>query len=157
MGVAVALGLAVAWWAHLQLAYSKGAYSLQPLSYLSWSRTPFSVAAQFISQPQGPDPMSYVFIGVGAVIFLGLSALRARFLWWPLHPAGALLGSVSHEQWFSLFAAWLCKATILRYGGPGAYRRARTFFLGLIVGEAAIGCVWIIIGFVTGTGVRLLP
>jgi hypothetical protein len=157
MGVAVALGLAVAWWAHLQLAYSKGAYSLQPLSYLSWSRTPFSVAAQFISQPQSPDPMSYVFIGVGAVIFLGLSALRARFLWWPLHPAGALLGSVSHEQWFSLFAAWLCKATILRYGGPGAYRRARTFFLGLIVGEAAIGCVWIIIGFVTGTGVRLLP
>ena len=155
--IAVVMGLGVAWWAQLQLAYSKGAYALQPLSYLNWPRTPFNVAAQYISQPEGPDPLSFAFMGVGALGFLGLAALRSRFLWWPLHPAGVVLGSVSHEQWLSLFAAWLCKATILRYGGATGYRRARMFFLGLIVGEAAIGCVWIIIGFITGTGVRLLP
>jgi len=156
-GIAVLLGLAVSWWAHLDLAYSKGAYSLQPLSYLSWSRAPFDVATRFINLPQGPDPTSFVFMAVGAAGFLGLNFMRASFLWWPLHPAGMLLGGASQEQWLSLFVAWVCKATILRYGGARTYQRARMLFLGLIVGEAAIGCVWIVLGFITGTGVRLLP
>ncbi len=155
--LAVILGLAVAWWAHLQLAYTKGAYALQPLSYLSWSRTPFTVASRIIATPQGPDPASFLFMAVGAAGFFGLNYMRSTFLWWPLHPAGMLLGGASQEQWMSIFIAWACKSTILRYGGAKTYQQARLFFLGLIVGEAAIGCVWIILGFVTGTGVRLLP
>ncbi|NSW57718.1 MAG: hypothetical protein HPY44_17035 [Armatimonadetes bacterium] len=155
--IAVIIGLAVAWWAHLLLAYTKGAYALQALSYLNWSKAPFEVASRFIALPQGPDPTSYAFMAVGAGAFLGLSYLRATFLWWPLHPAGLLLGSVMEEQWLSIFIAWVCKSAILRYGGARTYQQARSLFLGLIVGEAAIGCVWIIVGFITGTGVRLLP
>jgi len=155
--IAVVIGLAVAWWAHLLLAYTKGAYALQALSYLNWSKAPFDVASRFIALPQGPDPTSYAFMAVGAGAFLGLSYLRATFLWWPLHPAGLLLGSVMEEQWLSILIAWACKSLILRYGGARTYQQARSLFLGLIVGEAAIGCAWIIVGFVTGTGVRLLP
>lgn len=154
---ALLLGLAVAWVAQLVLVYGRGAYSLQPMSYLNWPRTPFEVVAGYLNQPQGPDPTSYVFMAVGAVLFTGLMALRMRCAWWPLHPVGLLMGSSMHEMWFSLFVAWLAKTVILRYGTHHTYERARQFFLGMVAGEATIACLWIVVGFVTKTGVRLLP
>jgi hypothetical protein len=157
MMVAVVLGLVVAWVAQLVLVYGKGANSLQNMSYIAWPRTPFEVAAACIRQPSGPDPASYLFMAIGATKFLGFMALRSRCSWWMLHPAGLVMGSNMQEMWFSLFLAWLCKTAILRYGGAKGYQTARNLFLGLAAGEAAIACVWIAVGFVTGTGVRLLP
>ena len=51
--------------------------------------------------------------------------LRARFLWWPLHPLGyATVQSWGMANlWCCLFVAWACKAVILRYSGCNAYRR----------------------------------
>jgi hypothetical protein len=155
--VAMLLGLVVAWVAQLGLVHSKGAYALQQMSYIAWPRKPFEVAAAAIAQPSGPDPASYVCMAVGAAAFAGFMGLRANLMWWPLHPAGLLMGSTMQEMWFSLFLAWLCKTVILRYGGAGSYQRARRFFLGMAAGEAGIACVWIAVGLATGTGVRLLP
>ncbi len=155
--VAVPLGMAVAWVAHLLLVYSKGAFALQKMSFIDWPRTPFQVAQTYISQPAGPDPMSYLFIALGAAVFLGVGALRNGTSWWPLHPAGLLIGSAIQELWLSVFIAWLSKALVLRYGGAGAYKRARTFFLGLALGEISAACFWIVLGLITKTGVRLLP
>ena len=157
IAVAVLLGLGVAWVAHLALVNQKGAYALQQMSYLSWPRTPFEVATATIRNPQGPDPMSYLFVTLGGLAFVAMMALRANLMWWPLHPAGLLMGGTMQEMWFSLLIAWLCKTVIMRYSGARGYQRARGFFLGLAMGEAAIACIWIAIGFVTGTGVRLLP
>ena len=47
--------------------------------------------------------------------------------------------------WLSIFLAWLCKATILRYGGVRAYRALLPFFLGLILGEFTTACLWLFI------------
>jgi len=157
IGGAVLVGVLVAWLAQIMLVHQKGAYALQQMSYIHWPRTPFEVATSAILNPQGPDPWSYVFVPIGAAQFLGLMALRAHFIWWPLHPAGLLMGGTMQEMWLSLFIAWLCKALILRYGGARGYQRARSFFLGLAAGEAAIALIWNGIGFYTGTGVRLLP
>lgn len=157
MALAVGLGLVVAWVAQLGLVYAKGANSLQNMSYIAWPRTPFEVAAACIRQPSGPDPASYLFMSVGAAKFLGFMALRSRYTWWPLHPAGLVMGSTMQEMWFSLFLAWLCKTLVLRYGGARGYQAARNLFLGLAAGEATIACVWIAVGFATGTGVRMLP
>ncbi|NPV45978.1 MAG: hypothetical protein HPY69_03395 [Armatimonadetes bacterium] len=157
MALAVSLGLVVAWVAQLGLVYAKGANSLQNMSYIAWPRTPFEVAAASIRQPSGPDPASYLFMTVGAAKFLGFMALRSRYSWWMLHPAGLVMGSTMQEMWFSLFLAWLCKTLVLRYGGARGYQAARNLFLGLAAGEATIACVWIAVGFVTGTGVRMLP
>ena len=38
----------------------------------------------------------------------------------------------------------------MKYGGPGLFRRARPFFLGLIVGQFFIAGLWLIIDFFTG-------
>lgn len=157
MAGSVLLGLAVAWVAQLQLVYAKGANALQSMSYLYWSRTPFEMAATYLRQPQGPDPLSFIFMALGAAAFLGVSALRTHFTWWPLHPAGLLLANAATEFWLSFFIAWACKVAIMRYGGPRTYQRARVFFLGMVAGENAVACVWNVVGFITGTGVRLLP
>lgn len=157
MALAVGLGLVVAWVAQLTLVYAKGANSLQQMSYIAWPRTPFEVAAACIRQPSGPDPAGYLFMSVGAAKFLGFMVLRSRYSWWMLHPAGLVMGSTMQEMWFSLFLAWLCKTVVLRYGGARGYQAARNLFLGLAAGEATIACIWIAVGFITGTGVRLLP
>jgi hypothetical protein len=67
--------------------------------------------------------------------------MRARFLWWPFHPAGYLVsGSFGlFRLWLPIFVSWLCKSLILRYGGLRGYRRALPFFLGLVFGEFTAG------------------
>lgn len=155
--VALPLGMIVAWVAHLLLVYSKGAFSLQKMSFIDWPRTPFQVAQTYLTQRHGPDPLAYLFMAVGMASFWGLSALRNSTSWWPLHPAGLLIGSSINELVLSIFVAWLCKVAILRYAGAGGYRRARVFFLGMVAGEATVACLWIAVGLVTKTGVRLLP
>ena len=52
--------------------------------------------------------------------------------------------------WFDIFLAWLIKAAVLKYGGPGLYRKTRPFFLGLILGQFVIAGVWLIIDYFTG-------
>ena len=73
------------------------------------------------------------------------------------HPVGLILTSSAREIWLSMMIAWLCKTTILRYGGAKAHRAGRTFFMGLALGEAAIATLWIIVGLLTHVGVRFLP
>jgi len=81
-----------------------------------------------------------------------LTSLRLRFLWWPLHPIGyAMAGTaIMLNLWFSMFAAWVLKGLLVRYGGLKAYRRSLPFFLGLILGDFLSAGVWILIEGVTG-------
>jgi len=52
--------------------------------------------------------------------------------------------------WFSIAIAWLLKLLAMKYGGPSLFRRARPFFLGLIIGQFFIAGIWLIIDFFTG-------
>ena len=44
--------------------------------------------------------------------------------------------------------AWAIKVCILKYGGLKTFKTAIPFFLGLIVGELMMGCLWGVIGMV---------
>ena len=84
---------------------------------------------------------------------VGLSAGTAllwacsRFPSWPIHPIGILFCrySLGHLLWFSVFVGWLIKAGVTNLFGGGVYRRARPFFLGLILGELLAVIVWAIV------------
>ena len=100
------------------------------------------------------------FMGIGASLMALLTFMRARFLWWPLHPIG-LVASCSlplmYRAWFSVFLAWLLKFLILRYGGPKIYRKSIPFFLGLVLGVFATVGLWLVISGLTKTpGIRLI-
>ena len=93
-----------------------------------------------------------LFTGIGGLIEGLLMWANHRFFWWPLHPLGFVVaaGFITGQIWFSAFIAWLLKAIILQYGGPGLFTRLRPLFLGMILGEATTGGLWLVIDALTG-------
>jgi hypothetical protein len=77
---------------------------------------------------------------------------RAYLFWFP-HPVGYVIwmGSWSLiNQWFSFFLGWCFKWGILKFGGLPAYRSARRFFIGVVIGEALAAVLWIIVAWCLG-------
>ena len=66
----------------------------------------------------------------------GLAFLRARFLWFPLHPMGLAFQFTTGVwvYWLSLSLVWAVKLVLLRYGGVRAYLGGKPFFYGLAIG-----------------------
>jgi hypothetical protein len=89
-------------------------------------------------------------IGIGAAVTVALGAARLRWAWWPLHPVGYLLWQSYPlaAAWFSIFAGWLVKVLIVRFGGAGLFDRARPVFLGMVAGEAGAAALWMLVSLV---------
>jgi hypothetical protein len=108
--------------------------------------------------PQGP--LVFGALTFGAAMVFSLAFLRSRFLWFPLHPTGYVMGLswAMHNLWTSAFLGWLFKSLITRFGGHDSYRRAVPFFLGLALGDVAMMLFWLLIdGWQGRTGHILIP
>jgi hypothetical protein len=134
----------------LYLGYQHGAINLDGFYFIQAAQYPYRFMEQSIRQPTGPNLSGWVSTGVGAAVMVGLMVAQHRFSWWPIHPLGFPISCVFGKMWFSVFVAWLIKGVVLKYGGPSLYSRLKPFFLGLILGEAVVGGVWILIDYFTG-------
>ncbi|MBT5711765.1 hypothetical protein HOI71_12035, partial [Candidatus Poribacteria bacterium] len=110
----------------------------------------FDRLAGWVAAQTDPSAGTSVAVAYGAGITLLLAALRARFVWFPLHPAGYAVtsGWSINLFWCSIFVSWACKLGILRFGGLPLLRRAQPFFLGVILGDFVIGSLWMLRGAV---------
>ena len=145
-------GFVIASWANLGILYRDGAtVSVEGFhAFTGWGA--FDPLQRWLSNPTNIDTPGVSFMGVGLISVFFLMAMRMRFFWWPLHPAGYAL-SVSFAMdlvWFAFFISWLVKLIILRYGGIRFHRRAIPIFLGLILGDYTVGAIWSIIGAIIG-------
>ncbi|MBT3266287.1 hypothetical protein HN371_03990 [Candidatus Poribacteria bacterium] len=108
---------------------------------------------------QLPRPTNWFGMGALAASFIasiGIFAMRARYFWCPLHPAGYVIGiapGTTDNLWFPLLIAIVIKAILLRFVGFRAYRRAMPFFIGLAAGEALMAGFWPLLSLVTRTTV----
>jgi hypothetical protein len=140
---ASALGIAAAFWALLHSTYQVGFDSAKFRGPAIWAfgREPWQKLEAWYASPTPPDGGAVSAYGFGLLFTLFLAAMRARFVWWPFHPAGYMVsGSFGlFRLWLPIFVSWLLKSLILRYGGLGLYRRAVPFFLGLVIGEFCAG------------------
>ena len=100
--------------------------------------------------------------GLGALMVGGAMLGRMTFVWWPFHPVGVMLANTwpLHVLWFSIAVGWGIKTVMLKYGGAGAFGRARPVFHGVDrggnfgggrvdgggCGDAGDGEVWIVAG-----------
>ena len=89
--------------------------------------------------PLQSSPFETGWIVAGA---LGMSALlffRQTMFWLP-HPIGMvmLVNPTMGAYWFSILLGWIAKSLVTKYGNKQVYAKARTFFIGLIVGELLI-------------------
>lgn len=100
-----------------------------------------------------PHLPTILALAAGFFFTLFLLWMRLNILYWPFHPTGyALAATWSMDYlWSSLLVSWLMSLLVARYGGVYAYRRARAFSFGLIVGEATCGSLWALIGLMLDT------
>jgi hypothetical protein len=129
-----------------------GGIGLSTWRWVGVAQEPFQVTGQYLLRGGGPQGVRMAFMGMGAAGMLALQALRARFLWWPLHPLGyPMLGTFAmRNMWFSTLVAWAVKSLVLRYGGIPVYEHTRPFFLGLILGDFFNIALWLVIEGFTG-------
>ena len=147
LAAAVAIVAALLW--NLQLYYVNGAAGGNVNSWrISKGTEPWSNLQHALHDPKAANGTALAAMMGGAFMILLLSALRTRFVGFPLHPAAyALNMSFANDFfWCDLLLAWLIKSCILRYGGIKLYRQALPFFLGLILGDYVTGSVWSLIG-----------
>ena len=160
LALSVGIGFVVSAWAALALPYyNGGANSLSdPWGYVMSPQRPLKFLGGAVSVPYVAAPTNFLHIGGGLLGVLGLLVVRARF-GIGLHPLGFLAASGYAAQvlWFSQLIGWLATTLIQRYGGRKAYMTLLPFFMGLIVGDVLNAVVWIILGYATGTGYRLMP
>jgi len=148
LGISFVLSIGIS----LYLAYTYGGITLNSWFFSGGPQAPFRLMAEKLNNPTPPSLPGYVLMGVGAAVTVGISALRASFPWFTLHPIGFAVGSVwlMNYLWFSVFLAWLIKSAVLRYGGPAVYRRAVPFFLGLALGQYTAAAFWFVVDLCTG-------
>ena len=159
MGIAIVLAMGVSYYASIDLAYTHGAVNLQHWTYMISTTSPFNRLTSILQHPTGIELERLgSFIFGGATMF-GMLWMRHHYLWWKLHPIGALMMTsyATYCFWGSFFIGWFLKYTTLKFGGVAYYRKLRPLVLGVVLGECFIGGIWIIVGLLTGIGYRLLP
>jgi len=150
--IAVLVSMAGSIYTVMKLSYRYGGLNLNQWYFKGCPLVPFDYIAEKINHPVGISWERWMFTGIGAGVMAGLIYMTNHFLWWPVHPLGFPVGNTLPvaQVWFSIFLAWLVKIMVLRYGGPGIYKKTKYFFLGLVLGQFVIAGIWIIIDFITG-------
>ena len=136
----------------LSLAYEHGGITLNSWFFQGGPMAPFRLMAEKLKDPSPPSGNGYLLMSGGAAVTIALTALRASFSWFALHPIGFAIGGVwlMNQLWFSVFLAWLIKTLVLRYGGPQLYKRVVPFFLGLVLGQYSAAAFWFLVDLCTG-------
>ena len=135
------LAILAYFWASLHVDYQLGMATSNVgfYPYLHVPRLSIAIFDDAVRYPSGTDTSSSLAMALGLVSTLVLLWLKLQFQWWPLHPVAfpIALASTIQALRLAIFATWLCKALLLRYGGLRAHRAALPFFLGLLAGGAA--------------------
>ena len=154
MALAVIVSLVSSIWAVLYMSYTYGGINLNGWFFgpTGGPAYPFNFISGELNNPDGPDWVGWMSTFSGSGIMGLLMLARQQYLWWPLHPLGFAVSTISMTNYisFSVFLAWLIKTIVLRYGGPSLFKRLRPFFLGLILGQFAVAGLWLLIDFLTG-------
>jgi hypothetical protein len=130
-----------------------GTSPINPYGLTSSAQGSLDMSADYTPPGTGPKGENHSRWGhfvAGAIIVSFLSFMRLRFEMWPLHPVGYLL-VYSYPMmmiWESVFIGWLAKVIVLRIGGSQLYRQGRSFFIGLIIGEAGAAACWMVVSLV---------
>jgi len=127
-------------WATLHVVYRAGVASNADLGSGDHALDVPDLLANALNNPAGPDYAALAAVGVGVVATVALMALKMQFTAFPLHPVALPIACawVTDGYLPAIFAAWLIKSVIMRYGGLRLHRQALTFFLGVIIGSASV-------------------
>ena len=155
MGAALVLGLVATGYTTLSFGYTHGGVNIDYpwFSNVNDAASPFDeFIGRRLLEPSPVFTMGFLYTALGTGVAALLILLRMRLPWWPFHPAALPLSTVWYMDWFgfSVFLAWGIKAIVLRVGGADLYRKARPFFVGMILGEVICSGGWSVVSAFTG-------
>ncbi len=153
LAVAAVVGVVAAFWALMHLGYGRMYASHHPGAPGSgFSQAAFNQLASWITNPVHANYAGVAAAGIGATIALILARLSVMSFGFPFHPAGFAIGMSFGVDyiWMPILISWLLKVVILRYWGMRGYRAAMPFFVGLVLGEFAVGGLWSFVRGVMG-------
>ena len=92
-------------------------------------------------------PGFWRYFTYGLVLVGGCAFLRLRFARWPFHPLPLLFLNtwVMSRLYFSFFLGWLIKMALTKIGGGKLFTRSKPFFIGAIMGQLTVSCLWMIV------------
>lgn len=160
MALAVVVSVVVAYWASLEVAYTKGALAMHPWFFISGPRANAERLKTLILSPERWDPSRALAMLAGGAFTYVMIKLRQQFVWFPVHPIGYVVGNgfEASRMWFPFLVGWLAKSLVGRYGSVQMYRSLRAPFLGLVLGEYSAAGLWLVIDAIVGrTGHRIFP
>lgn len=152
--IATSVGSVVIFWLLLDSYYRHGAESGYYETWaLGFGRGVYRQLEGWLTFPRAPDLTGVGFMGVGFLLTALMMVVRAKFLWWPLHPLGYAMANSwgMYNLWCCLLVAWFLKAIVLKHGGLQSYRQAIPFFLGIALGDYVLGSIWSIASIATNT------
>lgn len=159
----IIVGLVMGIWMNVRLGHQNGGLSLE---WWFTKGAPQENANNIATLSRGllgnlvPSASNWFWLALGGAATFAMMTLRARFVWFPLHPIGYLFGLsyALNRLWFSILLGWLCKVLISRFAGNDTYRKTIPLFLGLALGDVAAMLFWLAIDSWTGrTGHQLMP
>ncbi|MEC7867150.1 MAG: DUF6784 domain-containing protein, partial [Candidatus Poribacteria bacterium] len=115
----------------------------------------FQQLQQRLYQRLPSDYLGLTFIGLGFCFATFLAFMRRRFIWWQFHPLGYAMISdwATLSIWTCLLISSVIKWFVLKWMGLSGYRRIIPFFLGIILGEMAVGGIWAITAVWSGESI----
>lgn len=137
--IGTVFGILSSFWAELHMLYKAPD---APGAGFSWES--MNILLSRLNFLKDPDIGAMNFMALGAGFTTFLSIMRMKFLWWPFHPVGYALSMNFGVDyiWFTIVIGSVIKWAILKFGGLRTLRRAYPFFIGVIIGEYAIGSFW---------------
>ncbi len=140
MMTAIVVAIGVSGYFMLRAYYQVGGVNFSnTYGTISLPKGTMNFAGRMIADPSGSAEAHWWAFSIGTVIMFFVTFMRARFYWWPVHSLGFLISSTypAGRVYFSFLLAWFIKMFVMKFGGGSMLRKARYFFLGVIIGEAA--------------------
>jgi len=150
------IGVLLAMWIYPYTLYKYGATVAvdAPGQVLASGSAAYYSLSSWLLYPRPGNTYASLAILGGFGFSMFLFAMRFRFIWWPFHPVGYVIGinggSLDHF-WFVMMLTSILKYIIFQYGGARAYRRVLPLFMGFILGDIVIACLWSIISVIIET------
>jgi len=159
--LALVLGMAVSYYVQLDACYEYGANFLEGGTHrggmrVGAARYGFSQLDDAVSNgiPRNLGKTLAAAWGFAATVLL--TVLRHRFLRFPLHHLGFIIGTTrGYRAWGGLLFAAIVKAIAVTVGGVSLYRRLIPAAVGVVLGHFIVGGgVWSIIALFGGEAYR---
>jgi len=151
MLLAIVVGVWATFWIYPYTLYKYGATTAGELLGAGWQA--YNGLSGWLQHPTPVDVLGLSVTGGSFFFAIFIWVGRMRFLWWPFHPAGYILGISSGTidvYWFALLVCSTLKWGILKLGGIKSYNKAVPFFMGLVLGDFVVGCYWGLLSLILG-------